>query len=506
MASTFSFDIVSDYNMAEVINAIDQATRNNGFTTNQRYDNNRFGGNIGGPILKNKLFFFGSVQYQPIGQASVPGAPICTPTAAGYTTLAGISGISQTNLTVFKQYATPAAKADCEAAPTGITVGGRNVEVGTLPIAAPNYSNQWTILGSVDYDISSKDQLRGRYIFNKLTAIDNAPALPAFFLLAPANKNQLFTLNEFHTFNASVSNEFRLGFNRTYFLVPSGDFKFPGLDSFPNLIFDELGGLQIGPDGNAPQFGFQNLYQASENLTWTKGHHNFKFGFEARKSISPQSFTQRSRGDYNYSALDLYLFDQTPDSLAERSLGDPIYYGDQTSWYWYANDNWHIRPNFTLNLGVRYEYTTIPFGERLQVLNQAASVPGLVDFSEPRAPKNNWGPRIGFAYSPGSSGTTSIRAGFGISYDVLYDNIGILSLPPQLSGTVELSFDRSLPWRSPWPIVFPIPVAATNEPSQKPKAAWAASTTTRPLPQINPIAPSRPSKTASLRARSTRMK
>ena len=67
-------------------------------------------------------------------------------------------------------------------------------------------------------------------------------------------------------------------------------------------------------------------------------------------------------------------------------------------------------------------------------------MPGLVDFSEPRAPKNNWGPRIGIAYSPGSSGTTSVRAGFGISYDVLYDNIGILSLPPQLSGTIDTPF------------------------------------------------------------------
>src|SRR5260370_36731133 len=53
---------------------------------------------------------------------------------------------------------------------------------------------------------------------------------------------------------------------------------------------------------------------------------------------------------------------------------------------------------------------------------------------------NNWGPRIDIAYSPGSSGTTSIRAGFGISYDVLYDNIGILSLPPQLSGTIDTPF------------------------------------------------------------------
>lgn len=434
------------YSQNRNYNAIDQSVKNNGLTSNPRFDNNRFGGNIGGPIFKNKLFFFFSGQYQPIGQASVPGAPVCTPTAAGYTALAGISGISQTNLAVFKQFATPAATANCAAvANSKVTVAGTPVEVGTLPIAAPNFNNQKTFLVSMDYDISPKDQLRGRYIYNNLTAIDNAATLPAFFLLAPANQNRLVTINEYHTFNSRLSNELRLGFNRTFNTTPAGNFQFPGLDSFPNLTFDELGGLQLGPDPNAPQFTFQNFYSASENLTWTKGHHTFKLGIEGRKFISPQSFTQRARGDYEYSTLDLYLRDFNPDALAERSLGNPVYYGDQSSIYWYANDTWRLRPNFTLNLGVRYEYTTIPFGERSQSLNQAASVPGLIDFSEPRAPKNNWGPRVGLVYSPGKSGNTSIRAGFGIAYDVLYDNIGILSLPPQLSGTIDCPGDSRCP-------------------------------------------------------------
>lgn len=430
------------YSQNRNMNAMDQATKNSGYRSNQRYDNNRFGGNVGGPILKNKLFFFGSAQYNPVGQATVPGAPVCTPTAAGYATLATIPGVSATNLSILQKYATPGnASLPCPTTGGGpVVVSGVPVAVGVLPVAAPNYNNALTIMGSIDYDISTKDQLRGRYIYNNYKAIDNTPTLPAFYLLAPANQNRLLTINEFHTFSSSLSNEFRLGFNRSYSLTPTGNFKFPGLDSFPNLTFDELGQLQLGPDPNGPQFGYQNLYQASENLTWTKGHHTLKFGFEGRKYISPQSFTQRSRGDYEYSSLERYLLDLNPDVLAERSLGNPVYYGDQTAFYWYANDNWRIRPNLTLNLGVRYEYTTIPFGERAQKLNQAASVPGLIDFSEPRAPKNNWGPRIGLAYTPGSSGNTSIRAGFGISYDVLYDNIGILSLPPQLSGTIDTPF------------------------------------------------------------------
>src|SRR5437016_1071989 len=449
------------YSQNRNFNAMDQATKNNGFASNQRYDNNRLGGNIGGPILKNKLFFFGSGQYNPVGQASVPGAPVCTPTAAGYTTLGGISGLSATNVGVFKTYATPAPAGGkpCPTALTGIKItdpsavtGFTNVEVAVLPVAAPNYNNGKTFMGKIDYDISPKDQIRGSYLYNDFFAIDATPSLPAFFLPNPANINRLITINEYHTFNASLSNELRLGFNRSYNRVSTGNFKFPGLDSFPDLLFDQLNTLQLGPDPNGPQFGYQNVYQATDNVIWTKSHHTFKFGIEGRKYISPQSFTQRSRGDYEYSSMDRYFRDLNPDLLAERSNGNPIYYGDQTALYWFANDDWRIRPNLTLNIGVRYEYMTIPFGERSQALNQAASVPGLISFAEPQAAKNNWGPRIDIAYSPGSSGTTSIRAGFGISYDVLYDNIGILSLPPQLSGTVDCSlfdplatYDRRCP-------------------------------------------------------------
>ena len=105
-----------------------------------------------------------------------------------------------------------------------------------------------------------------------------------------------------------------------------GSQKFPGLDQFPNIeIFDI--GVQIGPDPNAPQFGYQNTYELTDNLSWTKGAHNFKFGFDGQRNISPQAFTQRSRGDYEYSSLSDYLFDYVPDYIAQRSQGDPYLLG-----------------------------------------------------------------------------------------------------------------------------------------------------------------------------------
>jgi hypothetical protein len=401
-----------------------------------RFDQNRIGGQVGGPIIKNKLFFFVNYQYEPLGQAGGAGA-VCAPTAAGFATINATPGLSPTNLAIFEKYVQPGTLTGAGCAPLkNFGSAGNTVETAGLAVVAPFFLNSKFVTASMDFDISTKDQLRGRYIYNSVVGLDNSPTLPVFFTPQP-NKFHLVTLNEYHTFTPTLTNEIRLGFNRFAQTFSAGNFTFPGLDSFPNLQINDLGQLQIGPDPNAPQGAIQNTYQLAEALTWTKNTHTLKFGIEGRKLIAPQNFTQRARGDYEYTNLISFLQDQVPDALAERSNGNSIYYGDQTALYWYVNDNWRIRPNFTLNLGVRYEYTTIPTSTRTQSLNAAASVPGLIDFSEPRAPKNDWGPRIGFAYAPGKDGRTSIRAGAGIAYDVLFDNLGLLSLPPQLSSTID---------------------------------------------------------------------
>ena len=454
------------YSQNRNFDAVDQSTRNSGLTSNQRFDNNRMGGNLGGPVIKNKLFFFGDLEYNPIGQAVVLGAPICAPTAAGYTALGATAGISSTNLGVFQKFVPAAAAQEVTnissdgtyhntcgnavaSSPGGPaasqeTVNGTVVPEGVLTFPGPSFTNNWAVVASLDYDLSTKDQLRGRYIYNRSVGIDNVASIPTFYLPLP-NKFHLVAINEYHTFNANTQSEFRLGYNRFQSVVSSGNFSFPGLDTFPNIVINSLNGINVGPDGNAPQFTIQNTYSIADSITWTHNKHTLKFGLEGRKLIAPESFTQRSRGDYEYNSLQQYLNDVSPDYLAQRSVGASTYYGDQAALYWFANDNWRVRPNLTFNLGVRYEYTTTPFGIRSQELNSAASVPGLITFAAPRAPKNDWAPRIGFAYSPGTSGRTSIRGGFSESYDVHYDNAGILSLPPQLSVTENLSPTANTP-------------------------------------------------------------
>ncbi len=430
------------YNQNRNYFALDTLQKNQDLTQVPRYDNNRFGGNVGGPVLKNKLFFFVNFEYQPIGQVGTAGAA-CAPDAAGvqtlqsYTPAAGDRPIVANNLNTFLKYV-PVGKITTAGCDPIFLGNNSQTEVTTagLSFPLPSFSNTKNLVTSGDWNISTKDQLRARYIWNDFEGIDTAASLPVFFQPLTA-KNYLVAVNEYHQFSATLQNEVRLGFNRYFNITSAGNFTFPGLPDFPNLTFIDLGNLNVGPDGNAPQSTIQNTYQAAEALSLVKGKHSWKFGFEARKVISPQQFTQRLRGDYYYNTLYQYLTDSDPDNFAERSTGNAKYYGDQTAWYWFAQDNWRIRPNLTINLGLRYEFTTIPFTQKQQKLNAIASVPGLIDFRSPTAAKNNWAPRVGFAYSPGHDGRTSIRAGAGIAFDILYDNLGILSTPPEFSTTID---------------------------------------------------------------------
>ena len=311
------------------------------------------------------------------------------------------------------------------------------VEIGLLGISSPAFTNNEAGVASVDINISEKDSLRTRFILNRSGFIDTAASLPIFYQTVPTN-NYLIALTEFHTFSPSLTNEFRLGYNRYSNDYSAGDYKWPGLDQFPNVQIFELN-AQLGPDPNAPQFGFQNQYQLTDNVSWTKGKHSLKFGFDGWKQISPQAFTQRSRGDYDWTYLSDYLFDYNPDYIAQRSLGNSVYYGDRIFAGAYVNDSWKATPHLTVNLGLRYEYQTVPYSETLQTRNAVSNVPGLIEFQKPTAMKTAWMPRVGLAYSPGTSGKTSIRAGFGRSFDVLVDNFGLLTLPPQANTTKDLT-------------------------------------------------------------------
>ena len=465
---------VYEYFRNRNLNAVDQTWVQQGLTSNPRFDANRFGGTLGGPIIKNKLFFFTNFERNPVGFISVGGGAVLAPTAAGLAAMGADPNLSATNFGIFQKYVPVAAAPDAnnpciayDGKSNGISLGANafqapangactagNVEVGQVPIVPAAWQSWTNFVQSVDYNMSDKDQIRGRFIYNKENLLDNVAQLGTFF--APYSITfALINASEYHTFTPNVTNEFRVGFNRFDENIPAGNFKYPGLDQFPNITLFDLGnGLNVGPDGNAPQFTIQNFYQIVDNVSIVKGKHTLKVGGEYRWYISPQGFTQRSRGDYEYNATQVYLEDLAPDNFGQRSTGSSTYYGNDWAVYFYVNDTWRVNQHLSVNAGVRYEYTSTPIGENRQILNAISNTPSILVpqagnqplvFGKPQAPKNNWAPRIGFAYSPGSSGNTSIRAGFGMAYDTLYDNIGSLAVPPQIGSTENVAAGLSAP-------------------------------------------------------------
>jgi hypothetical protein len=457
------------------LNALDNLQKTAGVTRNRadgdlfmpRSDYFRGGFNLGGPVPipnltgedrmfwsgKDKLFFFTSYERLQLGSAAATGG-IAAPTAGGYATLAGLPGVRATNLSVLQQFlpVAPAANAgtieycriavDFETCPAAQVA---TVPVGNITFPAPNFQKQNHAVGNIDYNHSQNTQFHFRFTMTNVADVDTAASLPVFFSPVPS-KQRLFSATMLHNFSSNVINEFRLAFRRSSQNFPVPGFSFPGLDSFPNLILDDLG-VNIGPDPNAPQFGIENNYQLVDNITYLAGNHSVKFGGDFRKIISPQRFVQRERGDYEYLSVADYLRDFSP-VFAERNVGGNTYYGDQKILYAFVQDDWKVRPNLTLNLGVNYSYQEVPKGAKFQAANAIASVPGLIEFKAPKSQKKNFGPRVGLAYAPdynsgmlgtifGSGGKSSIRAGFSMAYDYIFDNLYILSNPPQAQQTID---------------------------------------------------------------------
>jgi hypothetical protein len=456
-----------------------------------RSDFFRGGANFGGPIFlprfgeggravrsgRDKLFFYAGYERIQQGFAASPGG-ITTPTAAGRALINTIPGLSATNLAVFNLYVPVAPANDAGT----ITVAGRAIPIGNVTFPSPNWLKQNNVVTNIDYNQSTATTHRFRFNLTNNVRIDPTANLPAFFVLAPI-KQRLFSYSMFHTFTSNLSNETRIAYRRSDTSTPTGSATFPGLDAFPNIILNDIG-LNIGPNPNAPQLGIENNYQVVNNMTYLWGNHSLKFGGDFRKVISPQSFVQRARGDYDYSTTERFLLDISPDRLAQRSVGASPYYGDQKILYAFVQDDWRVRPNVTLNLGVNYSYQEVPKGANLQALNAISSVPGLVEFREPKEQLKNFAPKFGIAYAPnftegllgrvfGSNGKSSIRAGFSMAYDYIFDNLYILTLPPQANQTIDVNVNANLPNFLANGGIPPIPAATSTSVAEAREATAA---------------------------------
>ena len=425
------------------LNALDHLTREaigrGDLEGRPRYDNNRLGGQMGGRVVKNKLFYFGAFQYTTTGSGG-SSQQILLPTAAAFTQLAGIPGVSSYTLDLLKNNVNPAS-----AATKSVTVFGRTVPVGAVSLFIPNFNTNYQWQGNVDQNVGDHDQLHYRFFWSRYRAPNMGAPLPKFNG-DNYNNNRLLAITDVHSFSPTLLNEFRYSYRRNNagWSVPAA------YKDFPNVEVDELS-LNIGPEGNSPQGGVQNINQWTNNVSWQRSHHAVKFGMEVRNAVSPSDFLPRGRGEYDYATLETLLRDIKPDGAngGLRGVGSGFFAGNQYAIYGFLQDDWKATSNLTLNLGLRYEYTSYPRDAATQKLNALSSA-GPFNFGLPKTDKNNWAPRLGFAYAPrvqggllkkifGEPGKSSIRAGAGVAYDVVFQNLILLQLPPQLQQELDAS-------------------------------------------------------------------
>ncbi len=308
--------------------------------------------------------------------------------------------------------------------------------VGAAPLI-----NDWDQFNArLDHQLGQSDQIYGTFAWSDETRIPRS--LRPFGGESFPLSNRLVTATHVHTFSSSIINEFRFGYNR------SRTFRLSET-SYGRDFARELFGLKNTTD-QAIVFGVPNFsvsgfsaigsipqvigaedenFQFTDNLSITRGQHNLRTGFQ----ISKQNYYQ----DTNFSGNPTFSFDgrytgTSGNGLAEFLLGIPFRaagaIGDSiqdmytTYWAGYVQDDWHIVPNFTLNIGIRYEFSRPPYerNDRSLYFNPELGrilLAGQGVRREIVDPDwNNWAPRIGFAYRPGFLRDTVIRGGVGIYY------------------------------------------------------------------------------------------
>jgi outer membrane receptor protein involved in Fe transport len=395
-----------------------------GVTRQPAYDNNRFGGTFGGPVIKDKWFFFGAYEFTDLHGAGSP-TNLQAPTSAGLSALNAMAVDSQVT-NILKNF---------PVAPAGnlpsLTVNGTTIPVGTLTIVSPVLNHEHDAQANTDYNIGHH-QISTRFLFNQSTQIFPVNDTQAVFNQNLLLRNRKVGVNDVWAINPGVVNDLRLQYSYFAELFTNPCTACPG-----DVTFADLGNSTIGPGDVQTQK--QNTYQVVDNLSWAHGKHNFKFGGQYTHFIYPQFFLPRSNGDNQYNSLDEFVNDLLPGQAGKtlRNAGSGSFNGNQSLFAGFVQDDIKVTPRLTVNLGLRYEFWTNPAGDESQKLNAISNVPGVITFGVPKTDRNNIGPRVGFAYDPTGSGRTSIRGGFGIAYDVKFQNFASITLPPQVQSEMN---------------------------------------------------------------------
>ncbi|HWY70266.1 MAG TPA: carboxypeptidase regulatory-like domain-containing protein [Terriglobales bacterium] len=411
------------------------------------FKRNQFGGSLGGPILKDRTFFFGSYEglRQSLSITQVDSVP--SPNARNGQLTGGNVVVDPNVKPYLALYPLPN--------------GAINGNFGTFTLVTAQVANEDFATGRVDHKLSSKDSLAGTYMFD--TSTNSSPDPFDAVVMAAESRRQLVSLEETHTFSANFVNALRFGFSRVLSDGPktlsaiNAAAKDPSLGFLPGA---NVGKIQVpgltqypGGFGATGEYDFHfNSFQVYDDAFVTKGAHSLKFGVVIEHILANQEGRANPAGFFQFGSLANFLTNKPtsftaaiPGLISPRDLR-------QTIFGTYAADDIHFRQNLTFNLGLRYEMATVPTEvggklSNLRNLTDAAPHLGSPYFSNPTL--LNFEPRVGFSWDPFSTGKTAIRGALGM-YDVLpltymFETLTILPAPFFAQGRVTGLAQGSFP-------------------------------------------------------------
>jgi Carboxypeptidase regulatory-like domain/TonB dependent receptor len=474
---------------------------------------NQYGATLGGPIIKDRIFWFvsyqGQRQTQGVTSLDIPtftaaelqgnfsqavpnGGTVVGPTGNNITVTCANPQCPDPNVAAFLQanpffQSNPTLAAQAIIDPTKINpVSANYIGLGVIPTSptglfsssgsSTNNNNELT--GKMDFVVTPKDR-----ISTTIGGFRN-PTLAPFPFGFGANVPGFPTTSQLNNYFGSVAyirdftpnflNELRFTAQRNHLTqnVPATKLPIPSALGFgispdlpdgpPQLNFDT--GLNLGYNGEGPSTLVNNTFALADTITWVRGHNTWKFGAGVSAYQNNQVFNFFGNGDFSFEGFGAGGI-ATGNSFADFLLALPNnnFEGPNAtsnirskSTYGFFQDEWRVRKNLTLTLGIRYEYSSpksdtqgrtfdiIPGHQSTRFPNAPLSLVYPGDAGAPSGVnfpvKNNWAPRVGFAWDPWGTGKTSVRGGFGIFYDILKaeDNFQFNGAPPFFSEATAI--------------------------------------------------------------------
>lgn len=378
---------------------------------------NQFGAALGGPMRENRTFFFANYE----GLREERGRTTINTTLSEAARRGDLtSGRVQVD-------AAAARVVDLFPRPNGPTLGD------TALFIFPNnvVGDEDFFVTRVDENLSESDRLFFRY-----TLADSVLADQSAFAISDrdnSNRNQSASLEHTHVFSPSVFNSIRLGFNRSFTVSGLTTARVAGADD-PALRFvpgrDGMGILDItgltnfpgGSGGEDVDVHAFNSFQFYDDATWNRGRHLFRFGAAIERTHLNIDSQNSASGEYRFRGISQFLTNVPDRFRAQLPSSDTIRGFRQWILSGYAEDSFRVSPRLVLDLGLRYEFTTVPTEVNGKISNLDEITSPVHRIGDPlfdNPSKKNFAPRLGLAWDARGDGSTTVRAGYGIFCDLL---------------------------------------------------------------------------------------